>query len=319
VDQYKRAQISINLTNPRQTPPHLVLEEARKLARERGLVVTGGEVVGLIPFHALYQAGQHYLTAQGKSPFVPVMDVLECAVFSMGLADVSPFDIRKKVIGLPPEIDNGLVKLSVRDFVDEVSRDSPAPGGGSIAALAGSLGAALSSMVANLWYGKSDTPEKDRALLAVAQEAQRIKDQLVLAVDEDSHAFNAYMDARRLPQATPQEKAHREAQMEAGLKKAVEVPLHTATLSLRAMEVAEQAARNGNPNSITDAAVGCAMAHAGVRGGAWNVLINLKDITDPVFVSTMRERCTTLVDQADTVARRTQAHVDQELAARLKA
>jgi glutamate formiminotransferase/formiminotetrahydrofolate cyclodeaminase len=318
VDAYKRAQISINLTNPRETPPHLVLEEARRLANERGVVVTGSEVVGVIPFHALYAAGQHYLRAQGKSPFVPVNDVLETAVFSMGLADVAPFDIKTKVLGLPSHSPKALVNLTVREFADEVSRDSPAPGGGSMAALAGGLGAALSSMVANLWYGKMDSDEKDRALLGLGEQAQRLKDQLLAAVDEDANAFNAYMDARRLPQVTPQEKTARDDAMLVGLKKAVEVPLSTATQSLKAMETAEVAARNGNPNSITDAAVACAMAHAGVRGGVWNVAINLKDITDQAFVADMKARCDTLLAQADGVFKRTSTYVDEQLAAQLK-
>src|SRR5512139_895559 len=194
VDEYKRAQISINLTNYRVTPPHLVLEEARRLAVERGLVVTGSEVVGLIPYPALLEAGKYYLKAQGESPFIPIPDILQTAVFSMGLADIAPFDLAKKVLGLPPEIPKGLVRMTVKDFADEVSRDTPAPGGGSVAALAGALGAALASMVANLWQDKAESAAATSELVEAAKIAQRVKDELVLAVDEDANAFNAYMD-----------------------------------------------------------------------------------------------------------------------------
>jgi len=133
VDEYKRAQISINLTNYKVTPPHVVLEEARRLAVERGLVVTGSEVVGLIPYPALLEAGRYYLQAQGKSPFVPIPDILQTAIFSMGLADIAPFDLAKKVLGLPRGFPKGLVRTTVKEFTDEVSRDTPAPGGGSVA------------------------------------------------------------------------------------------------------------------------------------------------------------------------------------------
>ena len=314
VDQYKRAQISINLTNYNVTPPHLVLEEARRLAGERGLVVTGSEVVGLIPFPALLAAGRFYLKAQGKSPFVPVQDVLQAAAFSMGLSDVSPFDIQTKVIGLPRGFDKGLAHMTVKDFADEVSRDTPAPGGGSIAALAGALGAGLASMVANLWQGKADSPESEDALLQAAEDAQRIKDQLILAVDEDTNAFDAYMAARRLPANTPEEKTRRNEQMQNGLKAAVSVPYQTAQCSYTAMRAAWTVAQHGNVNSITDAAVGAQIGYAGVRGGVWNVLINLKDIADPTFVHEMREECETLLRDARKLLEQVTAHVDERLA-----
>ena len=275
VDQYKRAQISINLTNYKVTPPHLVLEEARRLAALRGLVVTGSEVVGLIPYPALLDAGRYYLTAQGKSPFIPIPDVLQAAAFSMGLSDVSPFDIKGKVIGLPREFDKGLVQMTVKEFTDEVSRDTPAPGGGSIAALAGALGAALASMVANLWQGKGESPDVEAALLEAAEQAQQVKEQLILGVDEDTNAFNAYMEARRLPATTREEKAQREQKMQDGLKLAVKVPYQTAQASYAAMQAAWSVAQHGNVSSITDAAVGAQTGFAGVRGGIWNVLINL--------------------------------------------
>lgn len=311
VDQYKRAQLSINLTDYSRTPPHRVLEAARALAVERGLVVTGSEIVGLVPYPALEQAGRFYLSRQGKSPFVPLQDLLESAVFSMGLADVSPFDLEKKVLGLPRVHAAGLAALSVRDLVTEVSRDTPAPGGGSIAALAGALGAGLASMVANL--SKARDAAAGAALLAAAETAHRVKDSLVLAVDEDTDAFNAYLEARRMPQGTPEERAAREAAMQEGLKLAVQVPLATAEASLEAMAAAEAALAHGNPASLTDALVGLQSAFAGVRGGLWNVLINLKDIADPAYVASMRARCGALLEQAQTVLDRACAEGDRRL------
>ena len=304
VDAYQRVQLSINLTNWRVTSPRDVLEAARNMAMTRGLVVTGSEIVGLVPFQALYQAGRAYLEAQGKSAFVPVQDVLQAAVFSMGLNDVAPFDLDKKVLGLPKAYPGGLMDMRCRNLVDEVSRGTPAPGGGSIAALAGSLGAALASMVANLTQGKADSETAELELLAAAEKAQTVKDALMLAVDEDASAFSAYMDARRLPAGTAEENAHRAAKMQQGLKLAIEVPMRTARLSYEAMESAEMAVETGNPTSITDAMVGFTIASAGVRGGIWNVLINLKDITDANYVAEMRPACARLMEQADALLAR---------------
>jgi len=316
VDTYRRAQISVNLTDYKQTAPHTVLEEARRLASERGLVVTGSEIVGLVPFQCLLASGRHYLQAMGKSTGVPTTDILQTAVFSMGLDDVSPFEVEKKVLGLPTYGPKALVSMQVHAFADEVSRDTPAPGGGSIAALAGSLGAALASMVANLAQGGPDA-EKDAKLVALAEQAQVLKDRLMVAVDADTNAFNAFMEARRLPQGTPAQKAARQAAMQAGLKVAIEVPLGSAKASLAALELAGEATRLGKVASITDAAVGAQMAYAGVRGGVWNAVINLKDITDATYVAEMQVQCADLLAKAgDSLERITQS-VDQKLLERL--
>jgi len=318
VDSYKRAQLSINLTDYKVTPPQAVLEATRRMAADRGLVVTGSEIVGLVPFQALFNAGRFYLKQQGKSPFVPVPDVLENAVFSMGLADVAPFEIEKKVLGLPRKLDHALVDLTCAELVDEVSRDTPAPGGGSIAALAGALGAGLASMVANLAQGRTRSAQAEADLLAAAEQGQRLKDQLMLAVDDDTNAFNAYMDARRLPQASAAEKAEREARMQDGLKLAVAVPWGTAKACFEVIRAAQLAMQSGNPASITDAMVGAQMGFAGLRGGIWNVLINLKDITDPAFNADLRGRCAQLLADAAALLEATLAHGDGKLAAMLE-
>jgi glutamate formiminotransferase/formiminotetrahydrofolate cyclodeaminase len=316
VETYRRAQISINLTDYQQTAPHTVLEAARGLAAERGLVVTGSEIVGLVPFQCLLASGRHYLKAMGKSTGVPVTDILQTAVFSMGLGDVAPFELERKVLGLPMHDPKALVSLSVHAFTDEVSRDTPAPGGGSIAALAGSLGAALASMVANLAQGGPDT-EKDHKLIALAEQAQVLKDRLMVSVDADTNAFNAFMEARRLPDATPEQKATRQTAMQEGLKEAIEVPLDTARTSFAALVLAGEAARLGKVASITDAAVGAQMAYAGVRGGIWNAVINLKDITDAAYVAGVQAQCSGLQSQAGERLAEIAAFVDQKLLDRL--
>jgi glutamate formiminotransferase/formiminotetrahydrofolate cyclodeaminase len=279
-------------------------------------VVTGSEIVGLVPFQCLQASGRHYLKAMGKSTGVPTSDILQTAVFSMGLADVAPFEIEKKVLGLPTYEASALVSMQVHAFADEVSRDTPAPGGGSIAALAGSLGAALASMVANLAQGGPDA-DKDAKLIAVAEQAQVLKDRLMVAVDADTNAFNAFMDARRLPDATPEQKAARQAAMQAGLKVAIDVPLDTAKASYAALELAGEASRLGKVASITDAAVGAQMAFAGVRGGIWNVIINLKDITDADYVADMQAQCADLLAKATAKLAEVTAYIDQKLLDRL--
>jgi len=318
VDEYERAQISINLTNYRITPAHLVLDEARRLAADRGLVVTGSEIVGLVPFQALLESGKYYLEKQGQSTGIPVKDILGAAIQSMGLDDLAPFEIEKKVIGLPKEYDNALADMTLRDLTDEVSRETPAPGGGSIAAAAGAMGAALSSMVANLTQGKAGSEDLDALMTENAEKAQSLKDSLLLAVDEDTNAFNGYMEAMRLPKKTEDEKARRSAAMEKGLKEAVEVPYRTALLSCRAIETSKVSAEKGNVNSITDAAVGAQIAYTGVRGGILNVLINLKDIRDEEFVAEMEMKCSELNERAIGLLAEVNAYVDGKLKSMMK-
>lgn len=317
VEAYGRAQISVNLTDYKVTSAHEVMDAARELARERGLVVTGGEIVGLVPFAAMAESGRHYLRTMGRSPFVPAVDLVQTAIHSMGLADVAPFEIEKKVLGMP--ISGPLVSMKVDAFTDEVSRDTPAPGGGSIAALAGALGAGLTSMVANLTQPKAKDEAHELDLLAIAMEAQSLKEQLLRAVDADTEAFNGYMEALRLPKNSADEKAARKAAMQAGLKAAVAVPLATAEQSFNAMKAAGRAAESGNPASLTDALVGAQAAFTGLRGGLWNVLINLKDIEDAAFVAEHQTRCANLLKEGETLLAAIATEGDARLSAMIAA
>lgn len=302
VPEYDRAQISINLTDYKTTPMHLVYEEAKKLAEARGITVTGSEIVGMVPFRALYESGIFYLNRQERPTGIPVMDVLKTAAQSLGLNDVSPFKIEERVLGLPKYDEKALSSLSVAGFADEVSRESPAPGGGSVAAMAGAIGASLASMVVNLTAYKKGAGEIDKMLNELSVKAIEIKDKLIKNIDDDSNAFNEYMEAMRLPQNTPEEKNTRFAAMQAGLKNAVQVPLTTAKLSYEAIKICEVVKQHGNPNSITDVTVGARMALTGVQGGVLNVLINLKDIKDQDYVSDMKTECKALTTDATALA-----------------
>ena len=298
VPEYDRAQLSINLTNYKITSTHHVLEETRKLAAERGLVVTGSEIVGMIPYPALLETGKFYLKKQGRSAGIPITDILNTAVQSLGLKDVSDFNIEERVLGLPKNLNAPLVQMKVTDFIDEVSRESPAPGGGSIAALAGTLGSALTSMVSNLSANNRGSEETDKILNAAAEKAQELKFELSNSIDADTNAFNEYMEARRLPSKTEEEKLIKFVAEQEGLKKAVHVPLKTARLSFEAIKIAQAVVDHGNPNSITDVGVGAQMAYTGVKGGIYNVLINLKDIKDEQFIAEMKQNCATLEKDA---------------------
>ena len=313
VPEYNRAQISINLTNYKITSMHHVLEATRELAAERGIVVTGSEIVGMVPFPALLEVGKYYLAKQGRSAGVPTKDILETAVQSLGLADVSDFNIEDRVLGLPQDLNGPLVLMKVNDFVDEVSRESHAPGGGSIAAFAGALGAALSSMVSNLTANNRGSEEVDTILNKVAEEAQEIKNILLGAIDADTNAFNAYMEARWLPSKTAEEKKIKHEAEQNGLKEAVFVPLKTAQLSLKSIRIAEIVIKHGNPNSITDVGVGAQIAFTGVKGGIYNVLINLKDIDDTDFVDEMKLKCNRLEKDADALLKKINKKVESAI------
>jgi glutamate formiminotransferase/formiminotetrahydrofolate cyclodeaminase len=314
VDDYHCAQVSMNLTDYQVTPPHEVLEAARALAARRGIVVTGSEVVGVIPYDAMRQAGRFYLQRMHKSTGIPVRDVVTTAVQSMGLGDVAEFDLDRKVIGLPVQ-DGPLVKMEVRDFVDEVSRDTPAPGGGSIAALAGALGAALASMVANLSVGKGEFDAQYAALCELAEAAQAAKDDLLRAVDADTEAFNEVISGMRMPKDTPEQTAARAAAIRAGYKSAAEVPLRTAQLCREVLELCRAAAGIGNQAVMSDAGVGALMALAGVQGAVHNVRINLPHTKDEAFIEDINARLGSLVSESKALCTAIQERVENSFQA----
>jgi glutamate formiminotransferase/formiminotetrahydrofolate cyclodeaminase len=308
VEDYGCAQVSLNLTNYTITPPQAVLEAARNLARQRGMVVTGSEIVGVVPFEAMLMAGRFYLRRMQKSTGSPVRDVINTAVQAMGLRDVADFDIDRKVIGMPSN--NGpLARMPVIDFVDEVSRDTPAPGGGSIAALAGALGAALASMVANLSVGKGEFDARYQELCDLAERAQAIKDALVQSIDADTEAFNEVIAALRMAKDTPEQVAVRSEALRDGYRSAARVPLRTAQLCREVLDLCQAAAGIGNQAVMSDAGVGALMAYAGVQGAIHNVRINLPHTKDLDFIATLESTLDELLSESRTLCEGIQEHV----------
>jgi glutamate formiminotransferase/formiminotetrahydrofolate cyclodeaminase len=291
IEDYGVAQISVNFTNYRITPIHVVFDEARRLAGKLGLRVTGSELVGLIPKEALLMAGRHYLEKQAKSPGVPEEELIRTAVRSLGLNDVTPFVSEKKIIEYQFEQDgHPLVGLTLRQFANELSMDSPAPGGGSVAALCGALSTALSAMVANLTVGKKGYEEVREEMIVTAVRAQTLKDGLLDAVDKDTRAFNKVMEAFRLPKTTPEQANEKERAVEDANKEATLVPLEVLEKAGEAVALAGVAATKGNKNSVSDAGVAGLAGQAAGEGAYYNVLINLAGIKDNKFVADVRRR-----------------------------
>ncbi len=313
IDAYRQAQVSINLINYKVTPLHVVFESVREEAEKLGLIVTGSELVGLVPLQPMIDAGKFYLRKQGKSAGVPEAELVEAAVRSLGLDQLAAFDPAKKIIEYEFRTPAPLMSLTARGFVDEVSSESPAPGGGSVAALAGSLCAALAAMVANLTVGKRGYEAVWEEMAGLAEKAQEVKDRLAAAVDEDTSAFNLLMEAMRLPKATAEQKAAREAAMQAGYRQAASVPLATAQACLDAMKLALAVAQKGNANSASDAGVAGLMARAGIEGAGLNVLINLSDITDEEYKTSHRRKVESLVRESEALNQRVQDAVKQNI------
>jgi glutamate formiminotransferase / formiminotetrahydrofolate cyclodeaminase len=309
IEQYRQAQVSINLLDYNTTPLHVVFETVREEAEKLGLLVTGSELVGLTPLAPMLEAGRYFLRKQGKSAGVPERELIEIAIRSMGLDSVAPFEAEKKIIEYHFAPPAPLMAMPVTRFVDEVSTDSPAPGGGSVAALMGSLAAALATMVANLTVGKKGYEDAWTSLAELAERGQAIKAKLVRAVDEDTDAFNRVMDAMRLPKGTPEQNAERVRAIEEANRAAAEVPLQTARLCLEAIRLADGAAHQGNRNSASDAGVAALAGRAGVDGAALNVLINLGSIQDEAFKARCTADCAALTNEARTACDAVQAFV----------
>ena len=284
IEDYGTAQISINFTNYKTTPIHLVFDEVRAQAARMGMRVTGSELVGLIPKEALLQAGRHYLTHQGRCPGVPDAELIRMAVRSLGLNDIAPFDPQKKIIEYQlDEPKNALVRMNLREFADELSMESPAPGGGSVAALCGALAAGLSSMVANLTVGKKGYEKFYPSMNRVAHRAQELKDEYLRLVDLDTEAFTKVMEAMRLSKGTEEQTREREEAIEAATKEATLVPLRTLEGVVDLLRLAKSVVQNGNRNSLSDAGVAALVARAAAEGAYYNVRINLPGLKDEVF------------------------------------
>ena len=283
VDDFKRAQISINFNNYKKSTIHDVYDRACFLAEERGIRVTGSELVGMIPLDAIISAGKHYLQKQNRSIGVPVSDIIECAVQSLGLNDVTPFINNEKIIDYAVMDDND--DFFDKEFLESVSLNTPAPGGGSVSALSGSLGAALCSMVASLTHEKKDMLHNRSIMEEIGVKAQELKDDLAHLVSEDSRAFNKVLDAVRSPANSDQDKKEKTKNILLANKYAIEIPYQTAKKCYEVMQLAEILIDKGNSSSLTDAGVASEVAFAGLRGGCMNVLINLPELIDKTYIN----------------------------------
>ncbi len=287
IEEYGIAQISINLTNINITPVHIAFDEVCKKAEARGIRVTGSELVGLIPLKAMLDAGKYFLRKQKRSVGVSEKELIRIAIISMGLDELSPFKPEEKIIEymLRDKNESRLVNTALNDFADETASESPAPGGGSIAAYIGSLGVSLATMVANLSSHKKGWDDRWEEFSNWAEKGQQYKDELLQLVDADTKAFNGIMNAIGLPKGTDEEKKTRAAAIEVATKVAIEVPFKVMKLSYDSMEVIKAMAESGNPNSVSDAGVGALCARSAVMGAFMNVRINAANYDDKIFVN----------------------------------
>jgi len=286
IEEYGIAQLSFNLTDITVTSVHDVFEAACERANARGLRVTGSELIGLIPLQAMLDAGKYFLRKQQRSVGISDDEIIKIAIKSLGLDELAPFDPQKRIIEYMIN-DTGkdvLVNLSLRKFVEITASEKPAPGGGSVSAYMGAMGAALGTMVANLSAHKRGWDHRWDEFSQWAEKGKIYHNALLKLVDEDTRAFNEIMGAFALPKNTETEKAERKLAIARATKHAIEVPLKVMELCLASMEVMKAMAQIGNPNSISDACVGAIAAKAGLRGAFLNVKINAKDFDDAVFV-----------------------------------
>ena len=300
IDEYGIAQVSMNMTNLNVTPLHVAFDEVCRAAAARGVRVTGTEIVGLVPKKTLIDAGKYFLEKQQRSTGIPEEDIMKIAIKSMGLDDLKPFNPHEKVIEFMMEDSAAeakkLVNLSVKGFADETSRESPAPGGGTISAYMGALGAALGTMVANLSSHKRGWDDRWAEFSAWADKGQQLMTELLHLVDEDTEAFNQIMSAFSLPKGTDEEKAARSAAIQEATLYATQVPLKTMKASFRAFDICKAMAEEGNPASVSDAGVGALAARAAVLGACLNVKINASSLKG-------REQADALVAEANELAR----------------
>ena len=315
IEEYGIAQLSLNLTDINTTPVHVAFDEAVERARVRGIRVTGSELVGLLPLRVLTEAADHYLRKQERSLGIPDREKVKIAVKSLGLDDLAPFDPADRVIEyrIAAASRTPLLDMTLRGFSEETASESPAPGGGSISAYCGALGAALGTMVANLSAHKRGWDDKWAQYSADAVEGLAIQEQLLLLVDADTAAFNGIMDAYGLPKSNPDQKTARTAAIQAATQRAIDIPMQVARTALSAMPLLKRMADHGNPNSITDAGVGAMAIRTAVLGAILNARVNAADLADKGYVSEVLAECKTLSDEVSRMEGVILARVDELL------
>lgn len=289
IEEYSIAQISMNLTNIAVTPLHVAFDEVCRRAEARGMRVTGSELVGLVPLQSVLDAGRYFLLKQQRSAGVSEKELIKIAVKSLGLSELAPFKPEERIIEylLKDKTQSRLASLTLADFADETASESPAPGGGSISAYLGALGAALGTMVANLSAHKKGWDDRWLKFSEWAEQGQQYKDELLRLVDEDTLAFNGIMQAFALPKNTDEEKAARNAAIQDATRRAIEIPCQVMKAALGSMAVIKAMAETGNPNSVSDAGVAALCARSAVSGAFMNVKINAQDYQDKAFTDTV--------------------------------
>jgi glutamate formiminotransferase/formiminotetrahydrofolate cyclodeaminase len=287
IEEYGIAQISMNLTNIEVTPVHKAFDEVCIKAAERGIRVTGSELVGLIPLKSMLDAGKYFLAKQQRSTGVSEKELIRMAIKSMGLDELSPFNPQERIIEylLKDKADSKLVSMSLTDFTDETASESPAPGGGSISAYVGALGASLATMVANLSSHKKGWDNRWEEFSGWAERGQHFKNELVRLVDLDTAAFKKIMTSYDLPKSTDEEKAERTQAIQDATKSAIEIPFAVMKAAYQSMEVIKAMAETGNPNSVTDAGVAALCARTAVLGAFMNVKVNASGYKDTVYTT----------------------------------
>jgi glutamate formiminotransferase/formiminotetrahydrofolate cyclodeaminase len=292
VEEYGIAQVSMNLTNLEETPLHAAFDACHESASKRGMRVTGSEVVGMLPKKCLVDAGKYFLRKQKWSEGAAEEELIDIAIRSMGLSELKPFEAKEKIIELKMETaaEKSLVKMDLRQFCNETLSDSPAPGGGSVAALMGALGVSLGGMVANLSAGKRGWDDKLQYFSDWAVKAQHLKDELLFLVDEDTAAFNKVMEAFALPKDSAEEKTARSAAIQSANKYAAEIPLRVMETAFKSYELLAEMAGKGNPASISDVGVGALAVRACIEGTAMNVRINLAGLKDEKVKADLQQK-----------------------------
>lgn len=301
IEEYGIAQISMNLTDITVTPIHVAFEEVCKSAESRGLRVTGSELVGLIPLQAMLDAGKYFLSKQQRSTGISDAELIKIAIKSMGLDELSAFNPRERIIQYLLEDQSAKLKdLSLQAFADETASESPAPGGGSISAYVGALGAALGGMVANLSAHKRGWDHRWEEFSAWAEKAKASQNELLRLVDEDTRAFNQVMTAFGMPKSNSEDLEIRSKAIQQATLNAIKVPLQVMKIAFDSMEVIETMAKIGNPNSVSDAGVAALCARTAVHGAYLNVLINLGGYKDKTEVAALKHEATEILYQAET-------------------
>ena len=304
IKEYGVAQVSMNITNTSVTPLHVAFEEVCAKAAARGIRVTGAEIVGLVPKKTLIDAGRFYLAKQHRSLGVDESELIKIAVKSMGLDDLKPFNPEEKVIEYliaKDEKCDRLIDMTCEGFANETASESPAPGGGSISAYMGALGAALGTMVANLSSHKPGWDDRWEEFSVIAEKGQALKDELLHLVDEDTNAFNRIMSAFGLPKKSEEEKTARHAAIQEATKYAIEVPFKTVCTSFQVFDICKAMIEKGNPNSVTDAGVGVLCAKAAVTGAFLNVKINASSLDDKEYAANIVAKAADYVAKANNL------------------